>query len=144
MTPDVNVLVAASRSDHPHHGPALEWLTGALDAAGQGETVALLPMVGASFLRLVTNPKVFVNPTPIVAAQAFLRAILDTPGVEMPPLGSEWSLLETLCKDHGLTGNDIPDAWIAAAVQATHGHLASFDKGFRRWLSAKQFTLLRP
>ncbi len=26
MTPDVNVLVAASRQDHPHHGPALRWL----------------------------------------------------------------------------------------------------------------------
>jgi uncharacterized protein len=29
MTPDVNVLVAASRSDHPHHGPALTWLDAA-------------------------------------------------------------------------------------------------------------------
>ncbi|WP_265289311.1 PIN domain-containing protein [Verminephrobacter eiseniae] len=26
MTPDVNVLVAASRSDHPHHGTARIWL----------------------------------------------------------------------------------------------------------------------
>lgn len=29
MTPDVNVLVAASRSDHPHHAIAREWLEAA-------------------------------------------------------------------------------------------------------------------
>lgn len=144
MTPDVNVLVAASRSDHPNHAPALGWLDGALDEAGRGETLCLLPMVGASFLRLVTNPRVFVQPTPIDAAQAFLRAVLDSPGVEMPALGPEWSLLERLCREHGPTGNDIPDAWIAAAVQANHDHLVTFDKGFRRWLSAAELTLLRP
>lgn len=26
MTPDVNVLIAASRSDHPHHKAAYAWL----------------------------------------------------------------------------------------------------------------------
>ncbi|MFW6732792.1 MAG: hypothetical protein ACODUE_13850 [Synechococcus sp.] len=26
MTPDENVLVAASRSDHPHHTVAIRWL----------------------------------------------------------------------------------------------------------------------
>ena len=26
MTPDVNVLIAASRSDHPHHAAARAWL----------------------------------------------------------------------------------------------------------------------
>ena len=26
MTPDVNVLVAAARSDHPHHDVARDWL----------------------------------------------------------------------------------------------------------------------
>jgi predicted nucleic acid-binding protein len=43
-----------------------------------------------------------------------------------------------------LTVNDIPDAWIAAAVLAQHDDLASFDKGFRRFLKPKEFTLLQP
>ena len=30
MTPDVNILVAASRQDHPHHAPALAWLEQAI------------------------------------------------------------------------------------------------------------------
>ena len=37
------------------------------------------PMVGAGFLRLVTHPRVFVEPTPLAGAQAFLvgNAIAD-------------------------------------------------------------------
>ncbi|MGH6635427.1 MAG: TA system VapC family ribonuclease toxin [Gammaproteobacteria bacterium] len=144
MTPDVNILVAASRSDHPHHGPALTWLDAALDACEKGRPLAIFPMVAAGFLRLVTHPKVFVQPTPHNAALAFLRAVLNSPGVEMPRLGTEWPVFEHLCEQHRLTGNDIPDAWIAAAVLAHHHHLVSFDKGFRRFLKAKEFTLLQP
>ena len=144
MTPDVNVLVAASRSDHPHHGPALTWLDAALDDCEKGRALAIFPMVAAGFLRLVTHPKVFVQPTPADAALAFLRAILNSPGVEMPRLGGEWPLLERLCEHYRLTANDIPDAWISAAVMSHHDHLVSFDKGFRRFLKANEFTLLQP
>jgi hypothetical protein len=53
MTPDVNVLVAASRADHPHHGVARIWLEGALYSAETGAVLTLMPMVLANFLRLV-------------------------------------------------------------------------------------------
>lgn len=144
MTPDVNVLVAASRSDHPHHRPALRWLEGALGDSQRGRTLTVLPMVAAGFLRLVTHPRVFVQPTPTEAALAFLRAVLDSPGVEMALLGTEWPLVDRLCEQYPLTGNDIPDAWIAAAVQAHHLHLISFDKGFVRFLENRELTVLRP
>jgi predicted nucleic acid-binding protein len=45
MTPDVNVLVAASRSDHPHHAVARAWLEQAVGAAGNGAAFTLMPMV---------------------------------------------------------------------------------------------------
>ncbi|MEO7557453.1 MAG: TA system VapC family ribonuclease toxin [Gammaproteobacteria bacterium] len=144
MTPDVNVLLAASRQDHPHHVPALAWLEAALDAGATGRSLAILPMVASGFLRLVTHPKVFVEPTPIEVAQAFLRALLDTPGVVLLPLGEEWPLFEQLCARHGLTGNAIPDAWIAAAAQSHHLHLVTFDKGFRRLMKASTVTVLQP
>lgn len=144
MTPDVNILIAASRSDHPHYAKALAWLNSALDAAETGQPMLILPMVASGFLRLSTHPKVFSQPMPYLSAQAFIRAVLDSPGVVMPTLGKEWALFENICEQHGLVGNDIPDAWIAAAVLANHGHLASFDKGFLRFLKPSQFTLLRP
>jgi predicted nucleic acid-binding protein len=74
MTPDVNVLVAASRSDHPHHGAARDWLEGAIGAARAGASLTLMPMVLPSFLRLVTSPKIFQSATPIKDAVAFLTS----------------------------------------------------------------------
>ncbi|MDP2751534.1 MAG: PIN domain-containing protein [Rhodocyclaceae bacterium] len=144
MTPDVNVLVAASRQDHPHHLPARVWLDAALDAKEPWRPLAILPMVASGFLRLVTHPKVFVEPTTIEAAQTFLRAVLDVPGVVLLPLGNEWSLFEYLCVREGLVGNEIPDAWIAAAAQFNNEHLVTFDKGFRRFMKPNEVTVLPP
>lgn len=110
MTPDVNVLVAASRLDHPHHEPALLWLEKALANSADGRSLFILPMVASGLLRLVTHPKVFIEPTPIDAALAYLRAMLDSPGVTLLALGNEWPAFELLCAQHKLTGNAIPDA----------------------------------
>lgn len=142
MTPDVNVLVAASRSDHPHHAAARTWLEGALANAAQGAVLALQPMVIASFLRLVTHPKVFVQPTPIREALRFIDALLASPGVQLATLGDEWLALRKLCSDKALNANDVPDAWLAAAVMQQGEHLVSFDTDFRRLLSRSQFTRL--
>ena len=142
MTPDVNVLVAASRSDHPHHAVAIAWLEEALGAAARGDRLRLLPMVGAGFLRLVTHPRVFSEPTPLAAAQAFLAALLSADGVTMAPLGGEWPLLESLCREHGLSGNAISDAWIAAAVLTRSECLATFDRDFVPLLPARRLVLL--
>lgn len=144
MTPDVNVLVAASRSDHPHYTVARHWLVGALAACGQGASFRVLPMVAASFLRLVTHPKVFVHPTPVHEAVRFLDALLASPGVEMPDIGTEWPAFRKLCLDQRLTANDVPDAWIAASVVRLGEHLVSFDADFRRLLKRADFTRLKP
>jgi uncharacterized protein len=142
VTPDVNVLVAASRSDHPHHAPARAWLQQALANAGQGSGLKLQPMVIASFLRLVTHPKVFVHPTPMPEALRFVDALLAAAGVEQPELGAEWPALRTLCVDKALTANDVPDAWLAAAAIHQGEHVVSFDADFKRLLPRAQFTLL--
>jgi len=143
MTPDVNILVAASRSDHPHHAVARTWLEGALAAAESGAAFTLMPMVVASVLRLVTSPKVFVQPTPIADAVDFIDAILAMPGVRLAPLGPEWSKLRQLCIDKRLGGNDLPDAWLAAAVEHLGEHLVSFDRDFKKLLGRARFTLLQ-
>ena len=143
MTPDVNVLVAASRSDHTHHEVALRWLEGALADAAAGRGLLLLPPVVASFLRLVTHPKVFVAPTPIADAVAFVDALLALPGVRMPEIGAEWPRLRDLCVAKKLAANDVPDAWLAAMVRELGDHLVTFDTGFRRLLGRAEFSLLK-
>lgn len=142
MTPDVNVLVAASRADHPHHEVAREWLEESLGTSGTGAVFTLMPMVLASFLRLVTSPKIFVVPTPVEDAVAFVDALLATPGVQLAPLGPEWSKLRQLCLAKRLRGNDIPDAWLSSAVAQAGEHLVTFDRDFRRLLTRSDYTLL--
>ena len=115
MTPDVNVLLAASRSDHPHYAVARTWLEQAIVNASQGTPLTLQPMVIASFLRLVTHPKIFVHPTPMSEALRFVDALLASPGVERAELGAEWPTLRELCAAKALAANDVPDAWLAAA-----------------------------
>ena len=144
MTPDVNVLVAASRSDHPHHAVAYDWLERAIGVAGTGAALTLMPMVLASFLRLVTSPKVFQLATPVEDAVAFIDALMASPGVHIAPLGPEWAKLRQLCLDKHLGGNDLPDAWLSAAVVHLGEHLVSFDRDFRKLLARSQFTLLAP
>ena len=142
MTPDVNLLIAASRSDHPHHGAAYDCLMGAIASCADGASVKIVPMVAASFLRLVTNPKIFVHPTPIEDAVGFVDALLSVPGVEMPPLNSEWPMFRELCVAKRLTANDIPDTWLAAAVIQLGEHLFTFDADFRKLLGRTQVTIL--
>jgi uncharacterized protein len=144
MTPDVNVLVAASRGDHPHHAAAHRWLLLAIHGASAGVPLGLLGTVVASFLRLVTHRKVFAEPTPIASAVAFVDALLQRPGVAMLASQDEWPRLKKLCLDLELNDNDLPDAWIAASVLQRRETLATFDRDFVRLLPAKQLLLLSP
>jgi hypothetical protein len=90
-------LVAASRSDHPHLAVARAWPQQALFDANQGAALNLQPMVIASFLRLVTPPKIFVHPTPVSEALRSVDALLAAPSVERPDLGAEWPTPRKLC-----------------------------------------------
>jgi uncharacterized protein len=143
MTPDINVLLAASRRDHPHHLVARGWLEGAASAAASGGALTLMPMVLAGFLRLVTSSKIFREPTPIEHALAFVDALLATPGVALAPLGPEWPRLRQLCIDKRLKSNAVPDAWLAAATLHFGEHLVTFDRDFTKLIGRSQLTLLK-
>lgn len=142
MAPDINVLVAASRSDHPRHAIARDWLEAAIATCESGGSIEVLPMVAAGFLRLVTNSRVFPDPSPVKDALAFMDALLAVPGVEMPESAREWPTLRRICLEGKLSGNAIPDAWIAAAVKVMNGRLVTLDRGFTRLLGRNELMLL--
>jgi uncharacterized protein len=141
-TADVNVLVAASRSDHPSHEAALAWLNGALAEAQTSGSLVLFSMVSLGFLRVSTHPQVFVSPTPLGSAWAFLDALRQAPGVDLVEGETPWTELKELSIGRTLTGNDLPDAWLAAKVRREHLKLATFDKGFKRMLRPSMLNLL--
>ena len=101
-------------------------------------------MVLASFVRLVTHPKIFVQPTPMQAALRFIDALLASPGVELAQLGAEWPVMRQLCSDKKPTPNQVPDAWLAAAAIHQGEHVVSFDADFGKLLPKSQFTRLKP
>jgi toxin-antitoxin system PIN domain toxin len=144
VTPDVNVLVAASRADHPHHTAAHAWLLSALEDARSGVPLGLLGTVVASFLRLVTHRRVFAEPTPMPNAVAYVDALLQRPGVALLAMQGEWSAFKKLCLELDLSDNDVPDAWIAASALQLRETLATFDRDFVRLLPANQLLLLTP
>jgi uncharacterized protein len=143
VTPDVNVLVAAFRADHPHHRWARAWLDEALLACMTGARLRLVPIVTASFLRLVTHPRIFVQPAPIGDALDFIDALLELPGVDMPAVGTEWPLLRQLCLDKKLKANELPDAWLAAAALQLGEHVVTFDSDLLKLLPKQRVTVLR-
>lgn len=102
----------------------------------------LLPLVVASFLRLVTHPKIFRQPTPIGDAVDFVDALLGIPGVDMPAVGAEWPSLRQLCLDKQLKANSLPDAWLAAVVTHMGEHLVTFDADFGKLLRKERVTFL--
>jgi uncharacterized protein len=143
MTPDVNVLVAAFRVDHTHHAAAHSWLDQARRTCLIGRTsLTLLPVVVAGFLRLVTNPRVFLQPDAIEDAVAFVDALLASPGVSWPAQANAWPLLRGKLLARALRGNVITDAWIAASVEAHGEHLVTFDRDFTGLLAVRDLTLL--
>jgi toxin-antitoxin system PIN domain toxin len=139
MTPDVNVLVAAFRADHPHHRVAATWLRARI---ADQTPLAVVPMVAAAFLRLVTSRRVFPDAAPPARAVEFVDALLAQPGARWVAAQEEWRSLKDLCLDKRLAGNDVPDAWLAASVIGLGEHLVTFDAGLRRMLPRRQLTIL--
>jgi uncharacterized protein len=150
MTPDVNVLIAAFREEHVHHLKARDWLLQACAqsavmrvSTGQpGKPLRLITPVMASFMRLVTNARVFAIPTQTHQAVEFLDALLDCPGIAILETSSEWPVLRQLCLEKNLSANAIPDALIAATVVQNNEVLATFDRDFLSLLPAHQLELL--
>ena len=143
ISPDVNVVIAASRSDHSHHRTALAWLKHVLAESDTNGGLEILPVVATGYLRLVTHPKVFREPTPLKDAIGFLDALLAHPGVSMSELGiEEWNACRQMCLDKKLTANDVPDAFIAASVRLLGARLTTFDRGFGSLLTPSDLELL--
>jgi uncharacterized protein len=140
--PDVNVLVAAFRADHPHHAAATHWLHEELKLCADGGRLLVLPMVGASFVRLVTHSRVFPVPATAQEALDFLEGLLATPGCSLAELAREWPVFSALCRGQGLAGNLVQDAWIAASARANGATLVTFDRDFAALLAPHELLSL--
>lgn len=115
---DVNLLVYAFRSDSPYHRQAKELIESARE---DGSPYTVSGVVAASFARIVTNPRIFVNPSPTDEAWRFIEFLECTPAAQWAEFDHHtYSLLKHLCLVTGATGNRVPDA-LLAAIALRHG-----------------------
>ncbi len=128
---DVNVLLAAHRTDHPQFGTAKPWFDELIRTA---EPFGAPRSVWASFVRLSTHRRVFSTPTSVSAAFGFATAVIAQPryvGIE-PGAGHE-RIFQRVCADADCSGDLVADAFLAA-IAIEHGcDLVSFDRDFARF-----------
>lgn len=128
---DVNVLVDAFRPDAPSHEPVRAWL----DAArNDSEPIALLPDVAAAFVRICTNRRIWRIPSPTADTLHFVSALAASPAVAWHRPGPrQWDLFMALVVDLNLSGDDVPDAYLAASALDLGSTLVTSDRGFTRF-----------
>lgn len=130
LLPDVNVLLAAFRTDHAHHEIARAFLD---DVRGGSETVGLCDVALSGVVRLATNPRVFGRPDSADAVLHFVDVLAEPPARLIRAGASHWSRFAALCRDLQLRGNLVPDAYLAALALEDRAELVTFDRGFGRY-----------
>jgi uncharacterized protein len=132
ILPDVNVLVYAHRRDTEQHSLVRRWLE---DVIAADEAYAMSDLVLSGFLRVVTHPRIFSEPSSLGDALAFVEQLLGQPNcILVHPGPRHWDIFVRLCAKASARGNLVPGAFLAAlAIEAgcewitTDGDFARFD-----------------
>ena len=121
----------AHREDADRHTEYRAWLEGVVAAE---QPYALAELVLSGFLRIVTHPRVFAQPTPLPQAVAFCEALRSQPNaVVLAPGPRHWQIFTGLCSETGARGNLIPDAYLAALAIETGSEWITTDRDYRRF-----------
>ncbi|MBP9144948.1 MAG: type II toxin-antitoxin system VapC family toxin [Thermoanaerobaculia bacterium] len=131
ILPDVNVLVGAYRSDAERHDEYREWL---FAETRSGAAFGISEPVLVGFLRVVTHPRVFARPSPLVAAMQFADALLALPGCRLLRAGPRyWEILRQTCAHADARGNLVSDAAHAALALEHDCVWITADRDFARF-----------
>jgi toxin-antitoxin system PIN domain toxin len=131
LAPDVNVLVYAYREDTEDHARYLGWLEG---VANSEASFGLADAVLSGFLHVVTHPRVFDPPSPMHHALRFVEELRARPSaVRIAPGARHWSIFAGLCRDAGVKGNLVPDAFLAALAIESGSEWITTDRDFARF-----------
>ncbi|MCO5991776.1 type II toxin-antitoxin system VapC family toxin [Actinoallomurus rhizosphaericola] len=128
---DVNVLVYAHRPDMADHEQYRGWLFEMMDGP---EPFAVSDLVLSGFVRVVTNRRIYKDPTPLTTALAAVSTLRNRSNcVPLVPGPRNWAIFTELCEKTGANGNDVADAY-HAALAIEHGcEFITTDKGFSRF-----------
>ncbi|MGQ0679744.1 MAG: type II toxin-antitoxin system VapC family toxin [Actinomycetota bacterium] len=128
---DVNVYVYAHRRESFRHQEYLDWLE---DRLSGEEPVGVSEMVLSSFLRIVTNHRIFRDPTPLNEAIEFCESVLQTlTATPVRPGPRHWPIFTGLCRTVSARANVVPDAYLGALAIEHGATLVTVDRGFARF-----------
>lgn len=128
---DVNVLVYAHRADSPRHQQYRDWLSAVINSDA---AYGISDLVLSGFLRVVTHPRVFRDPSPLETALAFATEVRDRPNcVSVSPGERHWEIFATLCHTVGARGSLIPDAYLAALAIESGTEWVTTDRDYARF-----------
>lgn len=132
---DVNVLVYAHREDAVDHLRYREWLEGVL---GSDSAYGVSDLVLSGFVRIVTHPKIFREPTLLERALTFAGEIRDRPhAVTVAPGPRHWEIFTRYCREGGVKGSLITDAYFAALALESGCEWITTDRDYARFAGLK-------
>ncbi len=112
LMPDVNVLIYAHREDEAWHEHYAAWLKQVVDGP---EPFALSVLVAVGFVRIVTNSRIYDDPTPLPVALAVIEQLAAHPRCRLAsPSANHLDDVARLCRLVGATGKLVADAQHAA------------------------------
>jgi uncharacterized protein len=131
LLPDVNVLVYAHRAESPDHERYAEWLRALVQRA---EPFAISELGASGFVRIVTNPKIWDEPTSTEDALRFIGNLRSRSNARLMTHGAaSWDIFVRLCLAARARGKLIADAYYAA-LAIEHGcELVTADSDFARF-----------
>jgi toxin-antitoxin system PIN domain toxin len=131
ILPDVNVLLYAHRADLPRHEQYRDWLRGALTG---DEPLVMPDAVVSGVVRVATDRRVFAPPSTTDQAFAFVNDILSNTNVVAMRSGpGVIDRFERLCREGGVRGPDVSDAYLAAVAIDSGAVLYTADRSFARF-----------
>ena len=127
---DLNILLYAVNADSPRHRAARRWVEETMTT----DSVGLPWVVILGFLRLSTSKQVFTQAMDADEALDIVDGWLArTNVVALSPGRDHWTILKTLARASGTSGNLTTDAHLAA-LAIEHGcQLCSTDSDFARF-----------
>jgi hypothetical protein len=131
LMPDVNILIYAHREEEKCHEAYAKWLKTLIDGA---EPFALSVLVAVGFVRIVTNRRIYEDPTPLPLALAFIEQMTAHPRCRTA-IPSETHLGEAarLCRAASATGKIVADAQHAALAISEGCTWVTRDRDFSRF-----------
>jgi toxin-antitoxin system PIN domain toxin len=139
---DVNILISAHRPENPGHEFYLRWLGSLLEG---DETYLYCEWILSAFVRIVTRSGFYGDPTPLTLALQGAEAVrASAKAIPIMPGARHWEIFTELCSRGSLTGNLIPDAYLAALAIEANAEWVTADQDFERFRPELRLTLLRP